>query len=301
MSEVRKSRLILVPCHSIWKESYPKCQAANLGQLPEHWYLAPFQLEGNDHIAFIKHAVFGIRELVNDLVSGILIFSGSQTKKEAGPISEACSYYSMAQKLLTWIELGKTVPDQLKDDIEIIPNCKAIINTLQDKYRITVAELFEKHISTEVFALDSFDNLLYSIGRFHELTSYYPVGITIVGFGFKKERFLNYHAKAIDFPSERIKYISKEPIPDYSDPKAIEGYFTTLKELEKKNALCLFASDWYGTRDTLALKKNSRNPFKKNHRYSLPLHHLQNEDFKIIDDQQYYNQFISGKMPWSVS
>ncbi|OMJ25218.1 hypothetical protein AYI70_g1047 [Smittium culicis] len=59
----------------------------------------------------------------------------------------------------------------------------------------------------EEFASDSYENLLFSICRFHEVTGNYPVRITVVGFDFKKDRFNDFHLKAIGYPSIRFTYI----------------------------------------------------------------------------------------------
>lgn len=56
-------------------------------------------------------------------------------------------------------------------------------------------------MTTETFALDSFENLIFSIARFREYTGSYPERVTVVGFGMKKERFEELHAKAIRWPS----------------------------------------------------------------------------------------------------
>lgn len=61
--------------------------------------------------------------------------------------------------------------------------------------------------TSENFALDSFQNLLFSIARFHEVTGSYPTNITVVGFGMKKPRFQELHRKAIRWPEERFEYV----------------------------------------------------------------------------------------------
>jgi hypothetical protein len=42
--------------------------------------------------------------------------------------------------------------------------------------------------AAETFARDSFENLLFSIARFREITGAYPKQITVVGYDFKKQR-----------------------------------------------------------------------------------------------------------------
>lgn len=289
-----KTHLIFVPCHSVWNSLGAASAEENLGQSPNHWYLAPFQYEGRDHLAFIKHAVVGVETLLNDLDHSILLFSGSQTKRSAGNVSESQSYYFLIWKLLQWIRDGKAAPEAFQQEKTILHVCDRILGKLI-QLNITLEELFTEHISTEEFALDSFENLLFSICRFYELAQQYPSQVIIVGFGFKKERFVKYHAESIDYPVEQVEYISIEPKPQYADQNKIRLYFEDLKLQEKKNALELFKSDWYGTKHPLHTKKSSRNPFNRVHGYILPLDLNQ----PVENDKEYFLENIKGKMPWS--
>ena len=62
-------------------------------------------------------------------------------------------------------------------------------------------------VTTEEDALDSFQNLLFSIARFHEYTGRYPSRITVVGYEMKRKRFEELHRVAIRWPSDRFHYI----------------------------------------------------------------------------------------------
>jgi urease alpha subunit len=61
--------------------------------------------------------------------------------------------------------------------------------------------------TTEDFALDSFQNLLFSIARFKERTGRYPRRVTVVGFGVKRARFETLHAQALRWPSGAFSYV----------------------------------------------------------------------------------------------
>jgi hypothetical protein len=61
--------------------------------------------------------------------------------------------------------------------------------------------------TTEPYALDSFQNLLFSIARFHEVTGRYPARITVVGYEMKRRRFEELHARALRWPVERFEYV----------------------------------------------------------------------------------------------
>ena len=61
--------------------------------------------------------------------------------------------------------------------------------------------------TTEDHALDSFQNLLFSIARFHEYTGNYPTKITVVGYEMKRRRFTDLHRAALRWPQTKFHYI----------------------------------------------------------------------------------------------
>ena len=61
--------------------------------------------------------------------------------------------------------------------------------------------------TTENYALDSYQNLLFSIARFHEFTGHYPRYITIIGYEMKKRRFTELHREALRWPQSNFHYI----------------------------------------------------------------------------------------------
>ena len=67
------------------------------------------------------------------------------------------------------------------------------------------ADLFTR-VTVEDAALDSFQNVLFSIARFREVTGMYPTRITVVGHGFKRRRFEELHRLAIRWPKLRFTY-----------------------------------------------------------------------------------------------
>lgn len=56
-------------------------------------------------------------------------------------------------------------------------------------------------------ARDSFENLLFSVCRFREVTGRYPAHITVVSFEFKHERIAGLHAKALRWPLQRLRFL----------------------------------------------------------------------------------------------
>ena len=56
-------------------------------------------------------------------------------------------------------------------------------------------------------ARDSFENLLFSLCRFHALTGSYPEKLLIVSYEFKHERFASLHTKAVRWPTLRLSFL----------------------------------------------------------------------------------------------
>jgi hypothetical protein len=65
---------------------------------------------------------------------------------------------------------------------------------------------FERATSEE-YSLDSYQNLIFSIARFHEVTGTYPEHITVVGFEMKRKRFEELHIRALRWPHDRFTYL----------------------------------------------------------------------------------------------
>lgn len=117
-----------------------------------------------------------------------------------------------------------------------------------------------ERVFAEEFARDSYENLLFSICRFHEITAAYPRHITVVGFGFKTRRFVDLHRRAIRFPAANFVYVGIDP------PGADLG---ELERLEGVNAVVHFEEDPYGCRSgVLVGKRAARNPFRRMHGYA---------------------------------
>lgn len=182
------------------------------------WCLQEFQKgEPPFYIEHIYHSV----ELANKDKESLLIFSGGQTRKDAGPKSEAQSYWLIADHYKWWFRTNV-------------------------KLRTT----------TEEFARDSFENVLFSICRFKEATESYPEKITVVSWAFKKERF-ELHRRAIKFPNDRFIF------EGVNNPVELEK----TKKGEKTNGIDLFSDDLYGSSGKLAEKRKERNPFNRQHNY----------------------------------
>ncbi|KAJ2802755.1 hypothetical protein H4R20_003158 [Coemansia guatemalensis] len=184
-----------------------------------NWYLLDEQR--GEVGTFMAHVGKGM-EIVKEHEHALLVFSGGKTRMEAGAHSESVGYWSAAERM-GW----------LTDDVF-------------------------RRVVTEDHARDSFENVLFSIARFHELTGNYPDRVTVVGFEFKRSRFVDLHRRALRYPRIRFNYVGVNP----------PGDSEALSRSEKSNAYNLFAEDLYGCVGPLAEKRRSRNPFKLSHGYA---------------------------------
>lgn len=201
------------------------------GEDRSEWSLVDFQIEGYDHIAFKEHILRSIEYLKKDPKSQLII-SGGQTKAALGPVSEAYSYYEL---------LCRLIGDQ------------SVLS----------------RVTTEEFARDSFENVLFLVCRFFEVHGHYPEYITVVGFEFKRERFVKLHlGQALDFPEEKVEYIGNAPDPRDLEGAEREAYFADIAASEARFAVEPFKVDWYGQQGPLKRKRDQRNPFKRHHGYA---------------------------------
>lgn len=151
------SNLIVVPGHAV----YVGHQASHATHI-DHWK-GTFQAgyRGHDEARlYTEHVRAGVDALAKD-THALLLFSGGQTREEVGPFSEAQSYWYLAEQY-DWF------------------------GHLQVRERA----------STEDFARDSFENLLFSLHRYRQCTDHLPSRIVIYGFAFKEERYQK-HFEAI--------------------------------------------------------------------------------------------------------
>ncbi|KAI3460501.1 hypothetical protein Pfo_017164 [Paulownia fortunei] len=205
--------LVMVAGHSVYTSS--RCEKVDE---EDAWYLEPYQKHPGQAATFVTHIQKGVEITVNDDVA-LLLFSGGETRKDAGPRSEAQSYWIVAESK-QWF--GK-----------------------RDSVR--------GRALTEEHARDSFENLLFSLCRFRELTGTYPHNITVVGYDFKEERFVHLHRSAIRFPEARFFY-SGTPSSQNSREAALKGEALVRTQ---------FQEDPYGCLGSLRRKKLGRDPFHR--------------------------------------
>ncbi|DBA67947.1 TPA: hypothetical protein ACH3X2_013986 [Trebouxia sp. C0005] len=158
--------LVLVACHAVFIGSdYSKAEDQDA------WLLLDYQKVPGQAHSFIEHIQEGILHAEHDPAS-LLLFSGGQTRKAAGPRSEAEGYWLVAEAAAWW-----------------------------------GSQQVRERAFTEEHARDSFENLLFSLCRFYELTGHYPRELTVIGYDFKHERFADLHRAALRWPDQHFKFV----------------------------------------------------------------------------------------------
>lgn len=192
-----------------------------------NWYLEPYQK--HQLSTYLQHIRYGI-ELVTYNTNSILLFSGGETRI-GGILTESHSYYIAADVM-------------------------NINNTYYNKQ-------LKHRILTEEYARDSYENLLYGIARYYEITTQYPHHITVIGFQFKRDRFVSLHRTALRIPESMFTYIGIDPV------NLTRTEYNTILNGELHNSYNLFINDPYGCNQLLHRKKYQRNPYRRQAPYLL--------------------------------
>lgn len=205
--------LVMVAGHSIYtSESCGKIDRE------DSWFLEPYQKHPGQAATFLTHIKEGV-EIAGKDEGALLLFSGGETRKDAGPRSEAQSYWAIAESK-GWFGKDESVRSR---------------------------SLTEEH------ARDSFENLLFSVCRFRELTGTYPQNITVVSYDFKEERFAQLHRSALGFPEGRF-FFSGTPATPTAREAAVKGEASVRYQ---------FQEDPYGCLGSLHVKRLKRDPFHR--------------------------------------
>ncbi|KAG8920527.1 hypothetical protein FRC02_000847 [Tulasnella sp. 418] len=244
------THLVMVAGHAVWKG----CDPAN--RLDEgDWLLEERQKGGGNVEAFFSHIKRGAEIIVAD-PNSLLIFSGGQTRPSS-LTTEAQSYHRLA-----------------------------IESHLLGRPGLTNDTSPSNRVFSENYALDSYQNLLFSLARFREVTGSYPARITVVGFGMKKQRFEELHRRAIRWPKERFHYIGID----------VKGDTSASYQGEAVYGFTPYSRDIYGCHDELLAKRRRRNPFHTFH----PYHVSAPEMADLIEwcPEGKRNMLFSGALPW---
>lgn len=220
------------------------------------WFLLGYQKGQGLPQAIHGHIKAGIDEAHKDPLS-LLVFSGGETRAVSGPQTEAQAYYHVADAMKLWPAQGTV----------------------------------RARTTTEEFATDSFENLMFALCRFREVTGDYPRKITTVSFSFKRRRFETLHAPALRWPPKQFAYVGV-------DPPASTGFnLQRATEGELQNAAAPFEKDPYGCHTpVLQEKRKSRNPFMRTPPYALTCPEM--KDLLSFCGPQLYP---AERLPWGHS
>lgn len=235
--------LVMVAGHSVYTSS-----ACGKVDGEDSWFLEPYQKHPGQAATFLAHIKEGVDIAAKD-EGALLLFSGGETRRDAGPRSEAQSYWAIAE-LKRWFGNDESVRNRA---------------------------LTEEH------ARDSFENLLFSVCRFRELTGRYPQNITVVSYDFKEERFAQLHRTALGFPEGRFFFKGTSATPAAREA-ALKGEAAVRSQ---------FLEDPYGCLGSLHVKRLKRDPFHRTVPYPVGCPELK-DLFSYCGPVPY-----SGHLPWT--
>jgi len=232
----------MVAGHAVYTSS--KCEKPE-GE--NSWYLEPYQQHPGQASTFVHHIQAGV-EAAAQSEEALLLFSGGETRQDAGPRSEAQSYWNVAESK-DWFGKRESV-----------------------RWRTL----------TEEFARDSFENLLFSLCRFRELTGHYPSNVTVVSYDFKEQRFTKLHRLALRLPESQFSFVGV-PISPTSQVAAMKG---------EEKVLEMFEEDPYGCKGDLRKKRINRDPFLRSLPYPVGCPEMRGL-FGYCGSEIYF-----GNLPW---
>ena len=229
---VSATHLIMVPCHGTFSGTDGVAQGFN----EAYWSLEPFQ-RGTDGLliySFASHIKVALEMLAEDVEDSIVVFSGGATKNSGGGTrSEAQSYFIVAESYNFFgvfnFSSGGGDADQpevkKKSDDDGIRNRPLLEKRSSNSEMIRT--MLRQRITTEDFSRDSYENVLFSIARFYELTGKYPQRYSVVGYAYKRERFETVHFPSIRFPLRQVRYVGIDLIDVVTKHLNLLHYITT--------------------------------------------------------------------------
>lgn len=233
------------------------------------WYLLDYQRGRGLPYAIVSHIQAGIKLALEDEKS-LLVFSGGETRAQTGPDTEGASYFRVADALDLW-------------------NGRDVFNEIDSNSGVGVKSTVRARTITEEYATDSFENLMFSICRFHDITGSYPQKISLVSFTFKQQRFEELHANALQWPLPSFNYIGVDP------PSSTGFDLQQASDGERQNSLVPFKTDPYGCHtEVLQEKRKQRNPFARKAPYELTC-----PDMKSLLYWCGPNLIPKSKVPWA--
>ncbi|KAJ3862184.1 hypothetical protein EV359DRAFT_45681 [Lentinula novae-zelandiae] len=211
------------------------------------WTLEPYQKNSGRVEAFYQHISYAAQLSLQDK-RAVLVFSGGQTR-QLTTTTEAESYHRLAMQA----------------------------NLLPPGFM---------RATTENYALDSYQNLLFSIARFHEYTGVYPAKITVIGYEMKRKRFTDLHREAVRWSNHQFEYIGIDNSNLQENVIAQEGEMRTY---------ALTSKDMYHCHSELLQKRMTRNHHRRYH----PYHTSSPELSELLEWCPAGSTLYNGMLPWT--
>ena len=233
-------RLIIVPGHAI-----QQCTEQGKSVLDPSCWLLMQSVQKRQVPLFVAHVQRALRELAAD-DGALLVMSGGKTHAGVSRLSEASSLVALAERLVV-------------DEIGSLQQLQRQPQT--DSPRDAAADLLLR-VHAEEFALDSHDNVIFSVCRFRQLTGHLPRRVTVVGFPFKQRRFTEIHRASAGIAAADFDYIAVDARRDAELARALGG----AQEVARQSAIVdsaypAFLADPYGCADALRRKRHARNMY----------------------------------------
>lgn len=224
------TKLIIVPGHAV----YTGTEIRHALQTT-HWRgTFPGYCDNDEAELYTEHIRVGVEMASHsENQQSLLVFSGGQTRQAAGPYSEAQSYWRLADQFDWFGHKG-----------------------------------VRERATTEEYARDSFENLLFALYRFHQCTGKPPTDVLVCGFAFKSKRYHDHYKTILSNSDSRVigeemkfKYLGVNNPPDYM----LNGENGSLTGEQLTRSL--FSRDPLGTGEILSTKRLIRDPFVRGNPY----------------------------------
>lgn len=203
MATQNRSSVIIVPGHGVCKKGLTGPDAARL----DSSWVGIFPGGGPFYVADVKE---GVRLAAED-PGALLVFSGGQTREDAGRRSEAGSYWEIADAAGWWSHVD-----------------------------------VEDRAVREEFARDPFENLLLGLALLAQQSGSWSDMVTVCGWRFKEKRY-SLHRQALKWPKSKLAYVGvNDPTADEL-PKALAGEKAKVESVRRD--LFLVGPEWVAQRE----------------------------------------------------
>lgn len=149
--------------------------------------------------------------------------------------------------------------------------------------------------TTEKSATDSYQNVLFSIARFHEVTGSYPKLVTVISHEFKRDRFQQLHRASLRYPEERFRFVGIDP--DWEKTVSIKEETLKFEGMTRK----AWKTDPYACAENgeLKTKRRARNPWRRFNSYSTSCPELKGLlSWCGLGDVSSELRIYPGMLPW---